>query len=373
MDLYPDMNPRVPPHPRAARNMMQPQGSSINHELAQAVNDLARQPGNPLYDAILAGGVHPDQAWMLVRAEMQQVFPVHLADFLGPRAYADLAGHHFVHTECSMILLRESGIMVHTTTPDGDTDMGIIDSNARPAGVARRLHPILRSDSNVPGLSVEVKQRKEILGGSRQMRRWGWVAFSSRAFSGITTDKFWDCFKVPMRNIHDTIRGELPHAFNNSNPRHREKLPAMNPGRNPPTRAHPDYGNPDLTRAVLAAARRPGHPLYEEVKKRGKSPYEVWMVVAEVRYTIWVEGRECWLDAVVENVRAGMTRGHGHKHGEDRGQGGDRPGLPIHTPPGVGLDYEKSTVEQRHEVVPARVQNGAVVAIYVAIGPSSRS
>lgn len=134
----------------------------------------------------------------------------------------------------------------------------------------------------------------------------------------------------PMRNIHDTIRGELPHAFNNSNPRHREKLPAMNPGRNPPTRAHPDYGNPDLTRAVLAAARRPGHPLYEEVKKRGKSPYEVWMVVAEVRYTSWVEGRECWLDAVVENVRAGMTRGHGHKHGEDRGQGGDRVPGPEH-------------------------------------------
>lgn len=71
MDLYPDMNPRVPPHPRAARNMMQPQGSSVNYELAQAVNDLARQPGNPLHDAILAGGVHPDQAWMLVRAEMR--------------------------------------------------------------------------------------------------------------------------------------------------------------------------------------------------------------------------------------------------------------------------------------------------------------
>ncbi|KAL9576202.1 MAG: hypothetical protein Q9212_007300, partial [Teloschistes hypoglaucus] len=80
--------------------------------------------------------------------------------------------------------------------------------------------------------------------------------------------------------MYDTTRPEKPHQFNSSNPGFSNHLPRMIPG-SKSARTHPDYGDPDLTRAVLAAARQPGHPLYEEVKREGKSSYEVWIVVAK--------------------------------------------------------------------------------------------
>ncbi|KAL8764508.1 MAG: hypothetical protein Q9194_007021, partial [Teloschistes cf. exilis] len=79
--------------------------------------------------------------------------------------------------------------------------------------------------------------------------------------------------------MYDTTRPEEPHQFKISNPNYRIHIPRMVPG-SKSSRTLPDYSDPDLTRAVLAAARQPGHTLYEEVKE-GKSPYEVWIVVAK--------------------------------------------------------------------------------------------
>ncbi|KAL9576201.1 MAG: hypothetical protein Q9212_007299 [Teloschistes hypoglaucus] len=54
--------------------MMQPHEPTVNHELAlaQAVNELARQSGHPLNDAILSSGVNPEDAWWMVKAEMSR-------------------------------------------------------------------------------------------------------------------------------------------------------------------------------------------------------------------------------------------------------------------------------------------------------------
>ncbi|KAI4193743.1 MAG: hypothetical protein LQ350_008184 [Teloschistes chrysophthalmus] len=74
----------------------------------------------------------------------------------------------------------------------------------------------------------------------------------------------------PKRTIYDTTRPENSHQFNTSDPSYSNHLPRMTPG-SISSRTHPDYSDPDLTRAVLAAARQPGHPLYEEVKREGRA------------------------------------------------------------------------------------------------------
>ncbi|KAI4193744.1 MAG: hypothetical protein LQ350_008185 [Teloschistes chrysophthalmus] len=68
------MDPWPIPRRRAVRNMMPPHAPTVNHEiaLAQAVNDLARQPRHPLNDAILYSGVDPDNAWAMVKAEQSR-------------------------------------------------------------------------------------------------------------------------------------------------------------------------------------------------------------------------------------------------------------------------------------------------------------
>lgn len=82
------------------------------------------------------------------------------------------------------------------------------------------------------------------------------------------------------------------------------ELPPVDPKN--PMRADLDYGDPDLTRAVLAAARQPGHPLNEEITKQGVSVYEAWMVIIKERWTCSQEGRPCRWDPIVEELRAGL-------------------------------------------------------------------